>query len=126
MAHFSDLLGRTLTRVEGLHDGSEQVHFYCEDGMHYRLMHHQQCCESVALVDLDGTADILTNTDILLAEISVSVASDEDISETGNNPEYEGGTWSFYKLATVKGYVTMRWLGISNGYYSQEVSFERV
>lgn len=34
--------------------------------------------------------------------------------------------WTFYKFASAKGYVTVRWYGESNGYYSTSVYFEEV
>jgi hypothetical protein len=38
--------------------------------------------------------------------------------------DYESYTWTFYRFGTRRGSVTVRWLGHSNGYYSEGVSVE--
>lgn len=37
--------------------------------------------------------------------------------------EWDSHTWTFYRFVTMLGTVTVRWLGESNGYYSESVDF---
>ena len=66
--------------------------------------------------------DNLIGSEILMAEEASNYCGEE-----GKLREYDDSyTWTFYKLATIKGYVTIRWYGTSNGYYSENVDFEKV
>lgn len=85
----------------------------------YVFFHHQDCCESVYIESIVGDIEDLVNTPILTAE-----ESSGDTPADSNAKPYESYTWTFYKFATFKGYVDIRWLGESNGYYSESVSVE--
>jgi len=118
---FEDLLGKTLVEIKSDH---ENIWFKTGDGEVYRQFHSQDCCEGVEVEDVIGNFDDLIGSPILLAE---------EIIHENENPngipvkEYQDSfTWTFYKLATNKGCVTIRWYGESNGYYSESVDFEKV
>jgi hypothetical protein len=119
---FEKLLGKTIKKIEGAKVGSESIKIYTTDDKVYMLYHEQGCCESVSVEDVTGNIKDLIKHPILLAE--------EVSNET--NPigvikeEQDSFTWTFYKLSTIKGSVTIRWYGESNGYYSESVDFKEV
>lgn len=117
---FASLLGKTLVRVEGLVSESDGVLFVCDDGSEYALFHDHDCCESVLVADVVGDVANLIGSPITMADES----SNNDRLD-GRPASPESFTWTFYKLATGQGYVDIRWLGESNGYYGEVAVFER-
>ena len=111
---FAELKGKTITQINNTGD---QITFVCSDGSEYAQYHSQDCCEHVSVEDVCGDLADLTCTPILLAEVSTS----DDAGEHRNDLDM----WTFYKLATIKGSVTIRWHGSSNGYYGVSVGFAR-
>ena len=125
MTEFKDLVGKTLTEIKN--KGYELI-FIVDDRTEYKMYHAQDCCESVLIEDINGDLDDLIGTPILLAEevSNYEPTSEEDIKRTKETEDWGSCTWTFYKLATIKGYVDIRWFGESNGYYSERVDFIQV
>ena len=119
-AEFTDLIGKTITSIGGLKAGSGDVKIVCSDGSMYRQLHEQECCENVNINDVIGDVEDLLNSPILKAE---EVSSDKNPIDYPASEWQDSFTWTFYHLATIKGYVTIRWYGESNGYYSESVDF---
>lgn len=117
-AAFKDLLGKTLFAIgRGTNrDGNEALIFLTIDDKMYEMAHSQDCCEHVYLEEIHGDLRDL---------IGVPLLHVEERTENGGD-EYESSTWTFYELRTIKGSVTLRWLGTSNGYYSEGVDFVEV
>jgi hypothetical protein len=68
----------------------------------------------------------MLNTPILMAE-EVCNGPAKLIEKLDKELEYiDSRTWTFYKLRTIKGSMTIRWLGASNGYYGETPYFEEV
>jgi len=109
------LNGKKLIKIEGLEKYSEEVIFHTDDGFAVKVYHEQDCCEDVNLVDFEGDAELFVGAEVLSAElVSSNHKSDDD--------KCESQTWTFYKIQTNRGELWMRWLGESNGYYSEEVN----
>ena len=72
------------------------------------MIHHQECCETVYLADVVGSFEDLIGHPLL--EVSESIV--------GITTE---STASYYNFKTVKASVQLRWVGESNGYYSETV-----
>lgn len=106
----SEMVNQTFTRVTS---DLESVTFE-NDEVRYVLYHDQDCCESVVVEEIIGDLEDLENLPLLIARED-SNAEGEDL------PNEESYTWTFYNFATYKGYVTIRFLGTSNGYYSEDV-----
>ena len=112
MSNFSELRGKVLKSIT-VNKNKDEMCFVTVDGDTYKMNHQQDCCESVNIEDICGDLEDLIGSEILVAE---------EVTESGDS-DYGTCTWTFYKLDTVKGGVTIRWYGESNGYYSESVDF---
>lgn len=131
-----DLVGMTMDHVTGK-VGDERMTFAAVGGRTFAFWHEQDCCESCSIEDIAGDLSDLCGSPILMAEEVSSLDGFDGLAEATERFGYAWGsetkktppdsyTWTFYKFATVKGYVTVRWFGSSNGYYSESVTFGEV
>lgn len=116
---FETLKGMTFATVQQINgfDDNDAVRFTTEDGREFELTHRQDCCEHVYIESIIGELSDLEGSEILLAEESSNSHDDE-----GGDYDDNSHTWTFYKLATSKGYVDIRFYGSSNGYYGESAS----
>lgn len=134
----SELLGKTLTSIVKS-ESNDEIIFTDSESVQYKMYHMQDCCEGVYIDDVEGDLEDLIGKPLTQAEEVSNEEFDEEFknkfsfeNEWGSkvdkdgNYEPESYTWTFYKFATVKGYVTIKWLGESNGYYSESVSFVKL
>jgi hypothetical protein len=110
------MLGATLVDIDGAATDSLQMDMRAADGRVFTFNHSQDCCETVSILDVIGDVADLLGSPLVLAE---------EVSSEGTLPpeRADSYTWTFYRFATVKGTVTVRWFGESNGYYSEGVDF---
>ena len=117
---FTKVIGKILKDVQvtkytpGKNE-SDEIHFIFTDNTEYKMYHDNDCSEHVEIEDVTGDLDDLIDSPLIVAE---EVTSRDSVAS-------ESGTWTFYKFATAKGYVDIRWYGESNGYYSEVAQFKQ-
>ena len=96
------ILGKTVVQTEGT-EGDEEMSLLFEDGTALVMAHYHTCCEDIRVEEVIGDVEDLVGNPLLMAE---------SVSEND---------WTFYKFATIKGSVTVRWLcDPGSGYYGDE------
>jgi len=110
---FNNMIGKTIDRIDGK-EGSKEMTFVASDGSIFCFYHYSDCCEYVRIEDICGDLCDLLNSPLVEAH---------EINSEGPQIQAESYTWTFYRFSSTKGTVTIRWLGTSNGYYSERVSF---
>jgi len=126
MARLDELLGRT---IEALYILDVEVFFHMVDGGRYVLRHHTDCCEDVHIEDIDGDPAELAGATVLAFEAPTGEVFNAIAALYGVEDTYQGEesyTWTLYRLDTDKGGLVIRFIGTSNGYYSEEVSFDNI
>ena len=107
----SAIVGLTPTIITQTED---RLIFTFTDGRMFKFWHGQDCCETVEIDDVNGDWSDLIGNPLLVA--------DERVND--NNPErYESSTWTFYTFRSINGSVDVKWVGESNGYYSEHVDY---
>ena len=126
---FEILKGQTL---ESILNKGDQIIFKTTTGNIYRQIYYDDCCASCSVEEIHGDLADMIGVPILMAEeVSSNTPYKELVALRAKEKaedEYfyvpESETWTFYKMATIKGQVTIRWYGSSNGYYSESPTFE--
>lgn len=134
--NFDVLKGKTLASIE---NKGEEILFKTTTGETYRQIYYQDCCADCSVEEIHGDLNDLVGTPILMAEEVSSNEPSPEMQAQRNKEKAEAearggyyydnsesGTWTFYKAATIKGSVTIRWYGSSNGYYSESPTFEQL
>ena len=117
---YNELIGKVIIKIEltrnDINNRNDLIKFYLSNGEIYNQYHENDCCECVSVEDINGDLDDLIGYKLIQAEESTKKDPDAD----------ESGTWTFYKFGTSKGYVTIRWYGSSNGYYSETAEMTKI
>ena len=108
---FSDLVGEVLDAVD-IDREENQILLTARSGRKFLVYHEQDCCETVAISGQDGSFDKLIGKPLIEArDFAVDTGESESDSQTTTTLVFRVDDQT----------VISRWVGDSNGYYSESV-----
>ena len=116
-ATLNRMVGETIESVSGNRQDDEFV-VRTTSGLVFTFYHNQDCCEEVYLEEIIGDIDDLVGHTVVMAEET----SNNDLISGSSCSQSESFTWTYYRMATERGLVVLRFYGSSNGYYSESVT----
>lgn len=119
MNQFNCLVGLTIETLE-FPEYNEVLILKTTCGREFKMYHKQDCCENVELERIDGELLDLLKGDPILAAYETEEEQEDEADGDGTH------TWTFYTIRTMNTTVVLRWLGRSNGYYSETVEFKEI
>jgi len=118
--YFEELLNKTLKEIivndDCCSSWEEYILFRTIENEEYIMYHEQECSEMVWIEDICGDIKKLIGKPLKIVQENSNLERGEE------NYEFSQ-TYTFYKLANENEYVTIRWFGCSNGFYSERVEF---
>lgn len=118
---FNTLKGKIIIDVT-FNEALQEIYFTTLDKV-YVLKHEQECCEEVLIADIAGDLFSLVGNQILQAE---EVSNNNKNKKPIKDVLQDYYTWTFYKLGSKGGYITISWFGTSNGFYSEKACLYEV
>lgn len=100
-----------------------EIQITTECGRAFRFYHSQDCCESVYIEpSQDGDGSLLNLIGKEIREVSMEAI------ESGDPPPEYSDSWTRTTITfrTDSETVISRWIGESNGYYSEDVDLEEI
>jgi hypothetical protein len=115
----SDLIGLTVKFIDV---GPDSIMITTECDRKFMFYHDQDCCESVGIYDSKG--DLKSLVGKRLEYVGREVCDiPEDVTYEERDDSY---TWTNLIFRTTNETVISRWIGESNGYYSENVDLEEI
>ena len=119
----SCLTGKILKRI-GI-EGQQIVEIITSENEKFTFFHEQDCCEFVRVFDTQGDVSNILHTPLLKVSKEETREKPEFIKVDDTYGQEDSTLWTIFTFETEKGKFVFIWLGESNGYYSESVTFKK-